>query len=295
MRVHERLPSVSEDTAGVALVCLSAVCFGLLGIFGVYAQQAGLSVPTLLAGRFAVASVVVWALLAATGRARLLRGRALAAGLALGGLGYAAMNGLYFYGLEFMTAGMVAIVLYTYPAFVVVLALLVVGERITRTTVLALALSLGGVALAVGANAAGASVPGVLVVLGASVAYAAYITVSRQLLRDTDPVVLTAHVVPAAGVSFAGFGLATGTLAVPSTPSAWAVVAGIAILSTVIPVFAFFAGLQRIGASRSSIVSTVEPPTTVAFGALLFGEPVTVVTVAGGAMVLAAVVILNRE
>nr|WP_279587198.1 DMT family transporter [Halobacterium sp. R2-5] len=154
---------------------------------------------------------------------------------------------------------------------------------------------MGGVALAVGANAAGASVPGVLVVLGASVAYAAYITVSRQLLRDTDPVVLTAHVVPAAGVSFAGFGLATGTLAVPSTPSAWAVVAGIAILSTVIPVFAFFAGLQRIGASRSSIVSTVEPPTTVAFGALLFGEPVTVVTVAGGAMVLAAVVILNRE
>lgn len=107
MRVHERLPSLSEDTVGVALVSLSAVCFGMLGISGVYAQQAGLSIPTLLAGRFALASVVVWALLAATGRVRLLRGRALATGLAL----------------------------------------------------------------------------------GASASYAAYITVSRRLLRDTDPVV----------------------------------------------------------------------------------------------------------
>lgn len=105
---------------------------------------------------------------------------------------------------------------------------------------------------------------------------------------------MTAHVVPAAGVSFAAFGLATGTLSVPDAIRVGGR-RGHRDGVDVVPVFAFFAGLERIGASRSSIVSTVEPPTTVAFGALLFGEPVTVVTAAGGAMVLTAVIVLNRE
>ena len=293
--LRQRLPTVGRDTVGVLLVLASATGFGTLGIFGVYAQRAGLSIPTLLVYRFVLATLVVWALLAWTGRLTLLRGRALASGLGLGAFGYAAMSGLYFLALEFMTPGMVAIVLYTYPAFVVVLAVLAIGERVGRRTVTALALALGGVALAIGADPAGASVVGVVVVLGASSSYATYITLSRQMLVSTPPLVLTAHVLPAAGVTFAAIGLATGSLTVPSSVSAWGIIVGIGTLATAVPVFAFFAGLERIGASRSGIVSTVEPPITVALGALLFGDPVTVVTVVGGALILSAVVVLHRR
>lgn len=285
----------TPDRVGVALVLVSAAGFGTLGIFGVYAQRAGVSIPTVLAYRFAIASLLVWGVLAWNGGARLLRGRSLVVALALGGVGYATMSALYFLGLEFLTAGLVAIVLYTYPAFVVVLAVLTIGERVTRVMVVALGLALAGVALVVGADPAGVSVVGVLVVLGAAVAYATYITISRAVLETVDPLVLTAHVVPAAALSFVVAGTATGEFAVWPGRSAWPILVGVAVLATAIPMFTFFAGIERIGASRAGVVSTVEPLVTVALGVALFAEPVTPTTAVGGGLILVAVVVLQRE
>ncbi|WP_440766031.1 DMT family transporter [Natronorubrum sp. DTA7] len=287
--------SFEPEHVGIALILVSAIGFGTLGIFGIYAQRAGLSIPTVLVFRFLLAGLVIWAVLAWRGEATILRGRPLTIALALGGVGYTAQSGLYFLGLEYMTAGLVAIVLYTYPAFVVILAVLTIGERISRAMLLALCLAFGGIVLVTGANPAGASLVGVVVVLGAALAYACYITGSRAVLEAVDPLVLTAYVLPAAGASFVGIGTATGQLAIPTAPSAWAILLSIAVIATAIPVVAFFAGLRYIGASRASIVSTAEPPVTVVLGAALFAEPVTVATVAGGASILAGVIVLERE
>lgn len=285
----------TRDRIGVLLVLVSAAGFGTLGIFGVYAQRAGVSIPTVLAYRFVLASVLVWAALAWTGGAKLLGGRSLAVALGLGGVGYATMSALYFLGLEYMTAGLVAIVLYTYPAFVVVLAVATLDEPVGRATVGALGLALVGVALVVGADPAGAATLGVAIVLGSAVAYAAYITVSRAALRTVDPLVLSAHVMPAAALSFVAVGATTGELAVPPPGGTWPILVGVAVLATALPVFTFFAGMERIGASRAGVVSTAEPLVTVGLGALLFAEPVTAGTAVGGALILSAVVVLQRE
>jgi len=286
---------MDDETVGIALVLISAVGFGTLGIFGVLAADEGLSIPTVLALRFALAAVVVWAVLWFQGRFRLLRGRMLAIAFALGAVGYATQSGLYFLGLEFMTAGMVAIVLYTYPAFVVCLVAIVHPSRVTTVLVVALGLSIGGVALITGADPAGADPVGVFVVLGAALAYSLYIVVSQRALLTVDAEILTAFVLPAAAVSFVVFGLGTGTLAMPEGASAWAVALAIAILATVVPVLTFFAGIARIGASRASIISTAEPGVTVALGALVLGEPVTAVTIVGGTLVVVGVILIQRE
>lgn len=286
---------MDDETVGVVLVIVSAVGFGTLGIFGVIASQEGLTIPTVLALRFGLAAVVVWAILWLRGRFQFLSGRALLVALALGGLGYAAQSGLYFLGLEFMTAGLVAIVLYTYPAFVVCLVLLTNPSRVTVPVAIALALSIGGVALITGADPAGADPRGVAVVLGAAFAYSMYIVVSQRMLLTVDVETLTAFVLPAAAVSFLLFGFGTNTLAPPGGATAWGVAVAIAIVSTVIPVLTFFAGIERIGASRASIISTAEPAVTVALGAAILGEPVTAVTIVGGTLVVVAVVLIHRE
>lgn len=282
-----------SDRHGVALVLVAGVGFGTLGIFGTYAQRAALSIPTVLLYRFLIATVAVWGALAIQGRLRLLHGRTLLAAAALGSLGYATMSGLFFLGLEYMTAGLVAIIFYTYPAFVVILALLTVGERVTGATVIALCLALGGVGLVVSADPAGASHVGIAITVGAGLTYAVYITTSRAVLERTDSLLLTAHVLPAAGVTFLVGGGITGNLVVPTAPSAWAILVGLGLLGTAIPVFTFFAGLSRIGASRTGIVSTIEPLVTVGLGVALFAEPVTVPTVVGGGLILSAVVLLQ--
>ena len=286
---------MDEESIGIVLVLISAAGFGTLGIFGIFAAEEGLSIPTVLFLRFALATVIFWAFLAIRGRFRVLSGRSLAVALGLGGLGYATMSGLYFLGLEYLTAGLVAIVLYTYPAFVVCLIALAHPDRVTSVVAVALALSITGVALITGADPAGADPRGVVIVLGAALAYALYIVTSQRALRTLSPETLSAFVMPAAAGSFFLLGTGTGTLEMPGGVTAWAVVLAIAVLATVIPILTFFAGISRMGASRASIVSTAEPAITVALGAALLGEPVTAVTIVGGILVVAGVVLIERE
>ena len=284
-----------SDRTGIGLVLLSATGFGTLGIFGKLAADAGLSIPTVLAFRFLVATAVVWGWLGLRGDLRLLSGRNLAVGLGLGALGYAAVSGLYFWGLAYLTAGLAGIVLFTYPVVVVGLAVVALDERVTRRTVAALALTLGGVVLIAGGDAASVDLRGVGIVLGAAVVYAGYITISRNALETVDSPTLTAHVVPAAAASFLGYGSLTGTLSLPAGPTEWLLVVGVGLVATAVPIFTFFAGMRRIGASRASIVSTVEPAMTLVLGAALLGERVTLVTVAGGVLVVTGVVLVESE
>lgn len=286
---------MDDARVGALLVLCSAVGFGTLGVLGVVAGDAGLSIPTILFLRFAIATVVVWTTFGARGRLRLLRGRELATGFALGAFGYATMSGLYFVGLEFMTAGLVGIVLYTYPVFVLVLAAVVLEEPVGGRSLAALVSTLGGIALITGADPAAADPRGVGIVLGAAVVYATYITVSRTTLEEVTAPTLTAHVMPAAALTFLVVGAGTDSLAVPEGAVAWAAVLGIAVLATAVPIFAFFAGLSRIGAGPAAILSAVEPVVTVALGAAFLAEPVSAVVLVGGALVLVGVVLVPRE
>ncbi|MFQ3318728.1 MAG: drug/metabolite transporter (DMT)-like permease [Natronomonas sp.] len=286
---------MDDARVGALFILLSGTGFGTLGVLGVVAGDAGLSIPTVLFFRFGLASVLVTAALAARGELELLRGRNLAAGVGLGAFGYAAMSGLYFVGLEYMTAGMVGIVLYTYPAFVLVLAAVFLEERVGRKSIAALLVTLGGVALITGADPAAADPRGVGIVLVAAVVYATYITISRTALRDVSAPTLTAHVLPAAALTFLVIGAATNSLAMPQTAVGWGSVIGIAALGTAVPIFAFFAGLSRIGAGPASILSAVEPVVTVALGAVFLAEPVSVVVIVGGLLVLVGVVLVPRR
>ena len=286
---------MNDARLGAALILCSGVGFATLGVFGVVAGDVGLSIPTILFFRFALATVLVWVVFGVRGRIERLRGRTLAIGLALGGVGYAAMGGLYFVGLEFMTAGMVAIVLYTYPAFVLLLAATFLGEPVGSRRLIALVVTLGGVGLITGADPAAADPRGIGIVLVAAVVYAVYITASRTTLEGVSAPTLTAHVMPAAAGTFLLVGTATGTLALPSGSAEWSLIVGIAVLSTAIPIFAFFAGLSRIGAGPAAILSAVEPVATVALGALFLAEPVSAAVIVGGSLVLLGVVLVPRR
>lgn len=286
---------MDDSRIGALFVLCSGAGFGTLGVLGVVAGEEGLSIPTVLFFRFGLATVLVWGVLAARGELRLLSGRNLLVGFGLGAFGYAAMSGLYFVGLEFMTAGMVGIVLYTYPVFVLVLAAAFLDEVVDRQRIAALLVTLGGIALITGADPAAADPRGVGIVLVAAVVYATYITVSRTTLDDVSAPTLTAHVLPAAALTFLLIGLVTNSLSVPSTGIGWGAVIGIAVVATAIPIFAFFAGLSRIGAGPASILSAVEPVATVALGAAFLGEPVSVVVVVGGGLVLVGVVLVTRR
>lgn len=286
---------MDDARIGVALVLSSAVGFGTLGVLGVVAGKTGLSIPTVLFFRFGAATAIVWTALGVRGELEVLSGRNLLFGLGLGAFGYAAMSGLYFLGLEFMTAGMVGITLYTYPAFVLLSAAVFLGEPIGARSVTALVATLGGVVLITGADPAAADPRGIGIVLVAAGVYAAYITLSRTTLEDVSAPTLTAHVMPAAAVAFLVVGTVTDSLSIPQGITAWATIVGIAVVATAVPIFAFFAGLSRIGAGPAAILSAVEPVVTVVLGAVFLGESVSAVVVVGGSLVEVGVVLVPRR
>ena len=95
--------------------------------------------------------------------------------------------------------------------------------------------------------------------------------------------------------AFDGALMAREGVAWPGTPAGWWAVAGIALLSTVVAMIGFFAGMQRLGAADAATLSTLEPVVTLVLAALFLGEAVGGWQLAGGALILGAVVVLVRS
>jgi drug/metabolite transporter (DMT)-like permease len=269
-----------------------------MGIFGKLAYGEGATVGTLLATRFALAAVLFWVLLVCTGGARALRGlsrRDLGLAIALGAIGYGAQAGCYFAALDRLDASLLALVLYTFPTMVTVAAIALGRERASVRTGLALTLASTGLVLVLAGAAAGALDPlGTALGLTAAVVYTTYILVSDGVAARVEPVALSTLVCSGAAVSLTLVGLADGDLQ-PGGVSAMGFLwlGGIAVVSTVGAIALFFAGLRRVGPSATSILSTVEPVVTVALAFVVFGESLGPAQLAGGALVLAAVVAIN--
>ena len=81
----------------------------------------------------------------------------------------------------------------------------------------------------------------------------------------------------------------------PGTLTEWGALVGIVIVSTVIPIFAFYAGIRLLGAARASIVATVEPVMTLTLAALILNERMEPIQLVGAALIIASVVLLQVD
>lgn len=277
-----------SKTLGRALVILSAVGFGLMPIFARYAYTAGLTVPTLLLLRFTLAAALLFGYLTVTGRFVMPRRRELAGLLLLGGVLYAAQSLLYFTSVRFISPALTALLLYLYPAIVLVLTAVVTRTRPAPARIAAVIVSLIGLGVVLGSPSAATGWFGVLCGIGAAVVYSVYIVIGGRVGATVSPVGATAFVTLSAAVTFAVTGLATGSLRWDFDRGGWWAVLAVALVSTVIAIGAFFAGMNVIGPVRASILSMIEPVVSVAAAAWLLNESMTAVQLLGGALVLAA-------
>jgi drug/metabolite transporter (DMT)-like permease len=280
-------------------MCLgSGAAFGAMGVFGKLAYDEGATVGTLLSVRFVLAAALFWALVLASGGVRELRAmrrRDAGLGLALGACGYATQAGCYFGALPHIDAGLLSLLVYTFPAMVAAAAIALGRERADGRRLGALALASGGLMLVVVGAGAGALDPlGVALGLGAAVVYTAYILVSDGIAARVRPRLLSALVCTGAAASLVAGSAVLGELRPGElTLAGWGWLACLAVVSTVASISLFFAGLPRVGPTTASILATVEPLVTVLLAFLVFGETLGAAQLAGGALVLGAVLVLH--
>jgi len=276
---------------GILFVALSAAAFGTLAIFGRYAYADGMDALTILFFRFSL-SAGVMAILWVARREGLPRGPALARLIGLGAVGYVGQAFSYLTALKYASSGLVALLLYLYPMFVVILSAVVLRERITRLKVLALGLALAGTALTVEPD--GGQLLGILLAISAAAIYSVYIIVGTQVMKQVSAVQSSTVIFASAGVSSGLLMLINGPH-LPATGAGWAATGSIVVLATVLPVVAFLSGLERIGPTNAAMLSTLEPVVTVLLSALLFAELPKPITLLGGGLILAAVILLTRH
>ena len=281
----------------MALCLVSAVGFGCMAIFAKDAYKQHLGITSLLALRFGLAALIFWAIARLRGPITLPPRRVLLAGLSLGAFGYAAQSGLFFGAVKRMDASTTALLLYTYPAIVFVAALALRREHADRRRLAALALACAGTALVlIGGGGSGSfETVGVVMAIAAAVAYSTYILVADTVVPKLDPFVLSALITTGGAATFWLAGALDGGLDLTLSAHGWLDIAGIVLVSTILPVSAFLLGLRRVGPSAASILSCFEPVVTVALAMALYGERLGPAQLAGGALVLAAVILLQAK
>jgi drug/metabolite transporter (DMT)-like permease len=282
---------VSDRTTGVLLAVASATGFGVMPVLTKVVYDDGAGPFGVLSVRFTVAALLLLAL--ARWRGELLpRGRQLGQLALLGGVGYVVESLCYFSALEHISAGLTALLLYLYPALVVVLSALMLRHRPGRVAVVCVVVATLGTALTIG-PVAGGQLVGVLLGLSAAASYALYIVLSATAADGIGPLAASAVVMGACGLVYDAFAVGTRA-ALPSSADAWLALAGVTVFGTVVAVAAFFGALALLGPSDTAVLSTVEPVVSVGVAAIALGETLSSLQLAGGALVLGAVIVLAR-
>lgn len=275
---------------GILFIAISAASFGTLAIFGRYAYTEDIDTFTLLFLRFGISASFMIVMLILRKEA-FPRGRVLAQLIGMGGIGYAGQSFLYLTAIKYASAGLVALLLYLYPFFVAILSMIFLKEKLTRTKALALMLALFGTALTVGPVSG--QLIGAVMAIVAALGYSIYIIVGANVMKHVSPFQSSTVIFTSASIVYGMLTLSNG-IHLPHTNFGWLVIAGIVIVSTIIPVTTFLAGLERIGPTNAAMLSTVEPIVTVFLATLLFGDQLAPIVLLGGAFILIAVILLTR-
>jgi len=281
-----------QHLIGVFLIIISGISFGTGAIFARLAYESGTTPITLLFLRFGIASICMLFIMLVRG-IPLPRERILLILMLMGAVGYVGQSFCYFTALTLVSAGLVALLLYLHPAVVTVLAVIILKEPISKWKIIALMFALVGTALTIG-PAGGGKPLGIILSLGAAFIYSFYILVGSKITKQGTAIQSSTVIITSAAIVYSGI-IAIKGPAFPTTLLGWASVSAVALISTVLAIVTFLAGLERVGPTNASILSTIEPVTTVILAMLVLDEVITPLRIAGGMMILFAVIILARS
>lgn len=288
-----------RPVVGAALVLGAASLWATFGIFAKFLYEAGFEPLELASVRAAVGFAGI--ALVGLGRVRRLRVplRTLPFLAAYGILGFALFEVVFFAALERTTVSIAVALLYTAPAFVVVVSRLLWHERLGGMRAVALALVLTGVVLVTGAagslirGTAALPLPALVLGLGSGFGYALYTLFSK---------VATERYGAFASLfwSFAFATLALALVASPITPFVRSpahtlLLIALGIVPTILPYALYLAALERLRASTAAMLASFEPAVAAVLAALLLDERMDSSQLIGMALIVAAAVLLARR
>jgi DME family drug/metabolite transporter len=277
---------------GALAVAAAASMWGTLGLFAKILYAQGVSFESLVAVRASVGWLAVIGFLLATQDVRSLKvdRRDLTFLLPLGLIGIGAFYLLYFYTVRESTVGTAAILLYSAPAFVVVLAWLFLREPLNAAKVFALLSTVGGILLVAGAyDPANLEVSPKILLTGllSGLTYGLYAIFGRPLAGHLSPAVILSYALAFGSALLIVAALPTLDTLAGLPAGSYALLLMLSVVHTALAFALYTFGIRHLGAGRAAIVATIEPVVAGILGVTLLNEELTALKVLGALLVLA--------
>lgn len=281
------------------LSIISGAClWGLIALFFKFLSACGFSPLQVVTLRVLVAALLMTAIILKIDPSLLkIRWRDSWLFIGTGLLSLVFFNYCYFRAIDGSSISIAVLLLYTAPVFVMLLSLILFGEKFTGRKMLALLATFCGCGLITGIFASKLALTAEAFAFGlaSGFGYALYSIFGKLALRRYSTLTITAY-------TFYFATLGALPLADPqqlfTLLADWRAAAGalaIALICTVAPYLLYTRGLQDVDAGQASILATLEPLVAAAVGIFVFGEEVTAAKILGMALILASIFILNTS
>jgi drug/metabolite transporter (DMT)-like permease len=286
-----------ENRLGYLFVVLAAVCWASGASASKFLFSSGISPFQLVQLRITTACAVLLAWLLMR-RPRLLRiePRDIPYFLLLGTLGMAAINITYLYAISRLNVAAALILEYLAPALIAAYTVVVRHERLSLWTALSIAAAVAGCYLVVGAYSLDLlqlNLPGILSGLGAAVAFAWWSVHGEYGMHRYDPWTVLLYALLVAAVEWNLLHPPLEAFLHRYDPATWGWILFVAVVGAILPFGLYYEGINRIRATRASITSTVEPIVAGILSFVFLGEAMGPLQIAGGAMVIGAIILLQ--
>ncbi len=301
-RVKNKNLMLSKTSQGFFYATLAVALFSTKSIFIKWAYLYQVDTTTLLTWRMLIAlpfyAYILFKLLQQPLRTPLSANSLISMTL-LGVMGYYLASWLDLHALNFISAHFERLILYTYPAFVLLINAIWQKRTIKLIEVVSLGIAYSGLLLIFQHDfqIQGSSVVfGTLLVLAASLSFSFYVVGSQKYSGRYGSKLFTCIAMLAATVVIFLHFLLTHEVAALNQP--WQVIAlaaAIAIIATVIPSFLMNAAIEQIGANNASISGSLGPVLTTLFAVMILDESFTLTHAIGMALVISGIYYLSQQ
>lgn len=284
---------MSHGSRGFIYAALSAACFGMLAVLGKLALARGFAPTEILQYRFGFASLMLLGWFALTDRTVLrARPKTLLKAAVLGIGLYPVQSFCFMASLKFIPAATTSLILYFYPVAVTLLSALLFKTRLDRLVALSLALLVAGCGLVFfDAFLRSISQTGLALAVAAMLIFSLYLICLEYLLKGENPRTISLYVVIATALVYTVMAPPTGFLDLDPAGKALSVLLG--LVPTALAVTLLYRAVELVGSAKASICSTIEPITTVLASALVLGEAIVPIQVAGMVLILLGISLPN--
>lgn len=299
-KILSRCTHDKVSVAGSLFVAIAAFGFSAKAILVKLAYSHQVDAVTLLAMRmaFALPFFLVMALMSRPppdeGRSKVSDAMVVTG---LGLLGYYLASLLDFLGLEYISAGLERLILFLYPTLVLIFSCVFLGRTIKGREIAALILCTLGIAVVFYRRISLAQpdlLLGTSLVFGSTIAYAVYLIGSHRVIVKLGPTRFTAYAMTVACVACLVQFAATHPIVALQVPAkVYGLAFAMAVFSTVLPSLFLSMGIQRIGASRASLISSIGPVATIAMAYAVLGEMMYPEQLLGSLLILMGVLAVS--